>query len=123
MDNLPALCPPNITLHDIWINHGVSQCFLDTVSSSILAGFILLFGTLQLIIYRRHGTAIERSRLRPSFLYKVQLFLLFMLALATIVRLYVHFKFFGGVQIYGYMVSERERKSIFDTDNKSNCKS
>lgn len=112
MDNLPALCPPNITLHDIWINHGVSQCFLDTVSSSILAGFILLFGTLQLIIYRRHGTAIERSRLRPSFLYKVQLFLLYMLALATIVRLYVHFKLFGGVQIYGYMVSEREKVNI-----------
>lgn len=104
MDNLPALCPPNITLHDIWINHGVSQCFLDTVSSSIMAGFIFIVGTIQLIIYRRHGTIIDRSRLRSSFLYKMQILLMLVVAHASLIRLYVHFKFFGGIQIYGYMV-------------------
>lgn len=105
MDNIPALCPPNITIHNIWINHGVSQCFLETLSSAIMAGFILFFGTIQLIIYKRHATRVESSRLRSSMLYKIQHLLLLTLAIATIARLYVEFKYFGGIQIYGYMVS------------------
>lgn len=105
MDNLPALCPPNITIHNIWINHGVSQCFLDTLSSSIMAGFILFFGTIQLIIYRKHATRVESVRLRSSMLYKLQHFLLLLMAVATMARLYVQFKYFGGIQIYGYMVN------------------
>lgn len=98
-------CPENITLSDVWINHGVSQCFLDTISSSIIAGFIFIFGTAQLFIYRRHATRIDAIRLRPSFLYKFQIFLLLLLAMLTVTRLYLRFKYYAGIQIYGFMVS------------------
>jgi ATP-binding cassette, subfamily B (MDR/TAP), member 6 len=102
--NMSSFCPDNITLSDIWINHGISHCFLDTVSSSIIAGFIFLFGSAQLFIYRRHATRIDEIRLRPSFLYKFQIFLLLLLAILNVTRLYIHFKFYAGIQIYGFMV-------------------
>lgn len=52
-------CPANISIHDIWINHGVSTCFLETVTSSIVSLFILIFGLAQLVFYKRYSTPIE----------------------------------------------------------------
>ncbi len=34
-------CPPNATLADVWINHGFSVCFFETVTSS--KTYLLLF--------------------------------------------------------------------------------
>ena len=65
-------CPPNITIHDIWIHHGVSTCFLETVTSSILGLFILIFGTAELIFYKRFATRIET--LPFNKLYSLQVF-------------------------------------------------
>jgi len=66
-------CPPNITIHDIWINHGVSTCFLETVNSSIVSLFILIFGLGQLIFYRRYATRVS-IQLPRNKLYNVQVF-------------------------------------------------
>ena len=49
-------CPPNETINEYWIDHGMNICFLETVTSSSIAGFILIFGTIQLLLYRRHGS-------------------------------------------------------------------
>ena len=65
-------CPPNITIHDIWIHHGVSTCFLETVTSSIVGLFILIFGIIQLVFYRRFATRIEH--LPFNKLYSLQVF-------------------------------------------------
>ena len=65
-------CPENITIHDIWINHGISSCFLETVTSSIVSLFILIFGIAQLIFYYRFATRIEH--LPWNKLYSLQLF-------------------------------------------------
>ena len=43
---------------DIWINHGVSICFLDTITSSVTLGFILIFGITQLLFYRKYATPV-----------------------------------------------------------------
>jgi hypothetical protein len=45
---------------DIWINHGVSNCFLETVASSITLGFILVFGITQLFFYKKYATHISK---------------------------------------------------------------
>jgi ATP-binding cassette, subfamily B (MDR/TAP), member 6 len=108
---MPAFCPPNISISDIWINHGVSQCFMDTVSSSVIAGFLLIFGMAQLIIYRRYSTGIDARRLRPSFLYKFQIFLMLLLTVLTGVRLDLRWKFYEGAEIFGFMVSSVEASS------------
>ena len=49
-------CPPNETINDYWIDHGMNICFLETVTSSTIVGFILIFGSIQLLLYWRHGT-------------------------------------------------------------------
>ena len=64
-------CPPNITIHDIWINNGVSTCFLETVNSSIVSLFILIFGIGQLIFYWRFATRIS-DHLPRNCLYNLQ---------------------------------------------------
>lgn len=112
MVEMPAFCPPNITIHDIWINHGVSHCFMDTVSSSIITGFLLVFGMTQLIIYRKYSTQIDHRRLQSSFLYKFQLFLMLLLAVIAGVRLDMRWKFYEEAEVYGYMVRRNFFKSI-----------
>lgn len=104
-ERVPAFCPPNITISDIWVNHGVSHCFMDTVSSSVVAGFILIFGIVQLIIYRKYATRIDVRRLRPSFLFKFQISLLLLLPVLSAVRLGLKWKYYDGAEIYGFMVS------------------
>lgn len=105
---MPAYCPPNITLSDIWINHGVSHCFMDTVSSGVIGGFILIFGIVQLIIYKKYSTPIDARRLRPSFLYKLQLFLMLLLPVLSAVRLDLRWQVYDGSPVYGFMVSCQE---------------
>jgi len=36
----------------VWINHGFTLCFYDTLTTSILFGFIFIFGTIQYIYYK-----------------------------------------------------------------------
>lgn len=45
-------CPSNLTVHDLWLDHRLWYCFLDSMSSSILAAFIVIFGSVQLLIFR-----------------------------------------------------------------------
>lgn len=105
MSGMPAFCPPNVSISDIWVNHGVSHCFMETVASSTIGGFILLFGLAQLMIYKKYSTRIDARRLRPSFLYKFQIFLMVLLPLLAAVRLDLRWKFYDGVEVYGFMVS------------------
>ena len=104
MNDLPAFCPPNISISDIWVNHGISPCFGDTVSGSVIAGFILLFGIGHMIIYRKHGTRIDSRRIKSSILYNFQIFLMLLLPVLSIIRLDLRWKYFEGGQVYGFMV-------------------
>lgn len=102
---MPAFCPPNITLSDIWVNHGVSHCFVDTVAGSTIAGFIFIFGIAQLVIYKKYSTRIDIRRIQPSFLYKLQIFLMVLLPILVATRLELQWKYYENVHVYGYMVS------------------
>ena len=86
-------CPENVTIHDIWINHGISSCFLETVTSSIVSLFILIFGFAQLIFYYRFATRIEH--LPWNKLYSLQVFshvILILIACLDILLRHVLFK-------------------------------
>lgn len=101
-------CPPNITLSVIWTNHGISHCFMDTVSTSVIAGFLLIFGTMQLLMYRRYATPInDVNQISVSKLYGFQLFLLVLVPILSITRFALEATFFVGAKIHGYMVSGR----------------
>ncbi|KAE8740122.1 ABC-transporter, subfamily B member 03 [Frankliniella occidentalis] len=97
-------CPPNITLSQVWVDGGTSQCFMDTVSNSITAGWLLLFGTSQLWIYRKWGTQVSQASLPKSQLYGLQLLFLVLLPVLCVVRFAVQATLINDNVVYGYMI-------------------
>ncbi|KAJ9597259.1 hypothetical protein L9F63_011895, partial [Diploptera punctata] len=102
--NRMKYCPPNITLDEIWVNHGTSQCFMETVSVSVTAGLLFLFGSAQLWMYKKYGTQVVQSSLPVSKLYHVQIFFTFLLPLLAITRFVLQTTILNGGAIYGYMI-------------------
>ncbi|XP_063703169.1 ATP-binding cassette sub-family B member 6 [Culicoides brevitarsis] len=104
MDDLKHLhyCPPNVTFNQVWLNHGLSQCFMDTIASSVMFGFIFLFGTIEMLMYRKHGT--RNENVFPSKLYKFQLFLTFLMICLTAVRFILQGFVYEDHHIYGFMI-------------------
>lgn len=107
MDILKKLeyCPPNVTIHDIWVNHGLSHCFFDTVSSSVIAAFIVIFGSIQLIIYRKYATPADLSQISTSKLYYLQMFLLSIIPSLSVLRFVLESFVFPDAHLYGYTVN------------------
>ncbi|KAG5895499.1 hypothetical protein JTB14_034815 [Gonioctena quinquepunctata] len=99
-----SYCPPNISIWDVWVNHGTSQCFMDTVTSSVIAGFILIAGTIQLCMYRKYGTEVSPFHLSKSKLYYLQIFLTIFLPLLEILRFILQGTYYEDKGIYGYMI-------------------
>ncbi|XP_058060674.1 ATP-binding cassette sub-family B member 6 [Anopheles bellator] len=97
-------CPNDTSMDVVWFNHGVSQCFMDTVAMGTIGSFMLLFGTMQLIMYRRYATEVYPQLIRKSRLYNFQLFLLVLLTLLTQVRFVLEGFVFDGAQVYGFMI-------------------
>ncbi|XP_047533093.1 ATP-binding cassette sub-family B member 6 [Vanessa atalanta] len=95
-------CPPNVTLGEIWIDHGISQCFMETVSAAVIGGFLLVFGTIQIVMYKRYAT--EVIDVRSSKLFLVQLFFTLFVPVLAVVRFLLQAFVFKGGHIYGYMI-------------------
>merc|ERR1711963_204768 len=92
-------CPPNATLDKIWINHGINICWMETVSSSIIGLFILLFGTLQLSLYKRYATHLSDITVPKKTLFKIQVGAHFVLpAIAVLVLSLRHVGLSGSRQ-------------------------
>lgn len=101
-----TFCPPNITLSEIWVNHGTSKCFMDTVGTSFISLYLLIFGTIQLWIYKKYSTENDPNSIPKSKLYNTQKFVLYFLPVLSIVRLILQATVFDDKTIYGYMVRD-----------------
>lgn len=106
-------CPENISFSEIWMKNSLNECFFDTVSSSIIAGYILVFGVLQIIVYRKYATRIDAHRIRSSFFYSFQIFLLVLLPMLCAIRLILRWKYYEPPQVYGYTVCSHDLKLLF----------
>ena len=80
-------CPPNVTFSDIWVDHGVSHCFLDTVTSSTYGLFLLVCGLAQWFMYRRYASLSEGFIRGKSYLLVVQMVLSAFLPLLAVLQL------------------------------------
>ena len=100
-----SFCPPNITFFEIWVNHGMSKCFMDTVSTSIISLYILIFGSFQLRMYHKHATDVNPNILPKSKLYKLQKFCLYFLPIISAMRFVLQATVLGDKTVYGYMVN------------------
>lgn len=99
-----SYCPPNITFTEIWVNHGMSKCFMDTVSTAVISLYLLTFGTIQLWMYRKYGTESNEALLPKSKLYIVQKFFLYFIPMLNIVRIILQGTVLDDEKVYGYMV-------------------
>lgn len=97
-------CPEGVKITDIWIHHGISDCFMDTVSAAILGLHIFLFGTAQLWMYKKYGSRISLQSLPTSWLYILQMFLTLFLSVITLVKLLVHIFLLNQGEMYGYLI-------------------
>lgn len=98
-------CPPNISFTEIWMNHGMSKCFMDTVSITIISLYLMIFGTIQLWMYHKYGTEINANVLPRSKLYNLQKFFLYLVPLLSALRIILQATVLDDKKIYGYMVS------------------
>ncbi|KAK4877973.1 hypothetical protein RN001_010479 [Aquatica leii] len=97
-------CPGNASLSQIWVDHGTSKCFMDTVSTSIISGFLLLVGTFQLLWYKKHAVPLPIHQLPKSKLYCVQILFTLLIPLLEITRFVLQGTTLGDKEIYGYMI-------------------
>ena len=50
-----------VNFTDIWLDKGLNPCFIDTVTSTILFVFMLVFGCLQCSMFRKYSTPIDTN--------------------------------------------------------------
>lgn len=110
-------CPPNVTLNEIWTKHGFSHCFMDTVGPAIWGGFLLLFGSIQLLMYRKYATPTEPTQISKSRLYALQMFLLLFFPILALTRFLLNSRIYVDHAVYGYMVSSYEIIIIMITNH------
>ncbi|XP_043258660.1 ATP-binding cassette sub-family B member 6 [Colletes gigas] len=104
MNTTMTYCPPNITFNEIWVDHGVSKCFMDTISTTVISLFLLIFGTIQLWTYRKYGTEITTALLPKSKLYVIQKILLYFVPMLSIIRIILQGTVLDDKRVYGYMI-------------------
>lgn len=104
MNGTIEYCPPNITLNHPWVNHGLTRCFLDTVSTSVITGFLVIFGTIESLVYRKFGTPIQPRSWRRSSLFVVQIIVALILTLLPILECSVQLYLVHNGVVYGYLI-------------------
>lgn len=97
-------CPPNVTFDHIWVNHGISHCFLDTITASVYAAFILILGTGQWVMYRKYATVTDQYLRPKSILFGLQVALTVLMLLIACARLVLQATVIGDHVVYGYMI-------------------
>uniref|UniRef100_A0A2R5L9K5 ATP-binding cassette sub-family B member 6 n=1 Tax=Ornithodoros turicata TaxID=34597 RepID=A0A2R5L9K5_9ACAR len=79
-------CPVNVTLNDVWIHNGLSQCFIDTVVPPLILGLMVVAGGIQWGIYRKYATPLDVRLLQRKAGYRIHISLMLTLAMLTWVR-------------------------------------
>ncbi|XP_054265691.1 ATP-binding cassette sub-family B member 6-like [Macrosteles quadrilineatus] len=97
-------CPPNITITTLWVDNGISECFMATQTAVLTGIFIIFFGSIQLWMYRKYGTPVSMDLLPSSPLYYFQIFITFVLCALALLRFILQVILFKPGVIYGYMI-------------------
>ncbi len=99
-----SFCGNSSSLLEPWTDKGFSHCFLETTTSSILAGFIIIFGGIQMGIYKKYSTSLDQRFQPQSCLYKMQIVLSICMSLLSILRLILEATVIGDKQVYIYQI-------------------
>ncbi|KAJ6633177.1 ATP-binding cassette sub-family B member 6 [Pseudolycoriella hygida] len=96
-------CPLNTTGSDIWIEYGITQCWLSTTISVLLTGFVLAFGSIEMLVYRKSAVPVkEPTKLPDGQFYKFQMLLLTLYSVMPFVEITVSAYLSHDFYIPGY---------------------
>ena len=98
-----SYCGNNSSLSEAWVQRGLSPCLLDTVVTGLLFGIAFIFGTAEIIVYKKYSTQVQYIPQR-SCLYLLQLFLSVLLVIQAIARLLLLDLLLYNKQLYGYEI-------------------
>ena len=74
MWSLPNYCPKNTNVLDIWTNNGtLSECFVATTTTSVLAVYLLVFGLRLMWMCKKYG--IPRSHVNHDIIPRADIFI------------------------------------------------
>ena len=97
-------CSENSTFLPPWQSHGFTPCFIETLGPSILFALNLIFGSVQLHVYRKHGTALAIKFKPKGWGYRLQMILLCLLLMLILFRLAVQTTVLVNHRPAGYMI-------------------
>ena len=97
-------CPNGTSPSVIWRDGAFTHCFIDTVSSSVLFGLIFLLGSLEIWVYCKWSTSIERNRRPKSVFFLFQILFTVLLTIHYVAFLLLRLFYLHNRVIYVYMV-------------------
>ncbi|XP_077870549.1 ATP-binding cassette sub-family B member 6-like [Saccoglossus kowalevskii] len=82
-----SYCPNNNSLSDVWKQKGITHCFFDTLFASLLLGFVLIAGGIQLIVNRKYFIVPNTECIPRPWLYILQILLIITIAVQYLLRI------------------------------------
>ncbi|XP_063421538.1 ATP-binding cassette sub-family B member 6-like isoform X1 [Mytilus trossulus] len=97
-------CGDQLNITDIWIDDGINQCFLDTVTSGFLFAFILIFGCVQCSMFRKYSTPIDANTRKGTLGFIFQVLFTLVLATEPVIHAVLQDTAIYPQKVYGYQI-------------------
>ena len=97
-------CSNGSFLSDPWTDDGLSRCFTETLTSSIVGGFVLFAGVAQILVYKKFSTRVDSRYIPQSCLFSLQVFLTFCMSIVALLRLILQATTIEPKFLYGYQI-------------------
>lgn len=97
-------CPANVSVFESHVDNRNSSGFVNPTTSAFLLTYLIVFGSRELWMYRKHGTPHSSNNLPKSKLYLLQQLVTYIPCLLAIIRFFVQLNYVHNGQDYGFLV-------------------
>nr|XP_054767869.1 ATP-binding cassette sub-family B member 6-like [Lytechinus pictus] len=85
-----SFCPGNSSLVPIWVDHGLSRCFMETLVSSIMFFVVVVLGGIQVLVFWKRAMDVEERFRTNPFWFRLQFFLTITMITQYILRIVMY---------------------------------
>nr|XP_054767033.1 ATP-binding cassette sub-family B member 6-like [Lytechinus pictus] len=85
-----GFCPENSSLVPIWVNHGLSRCFMETLISSVMFFIVVVLGGIQILVFWKRALRRTRRFRTNPFWFRLQIFLSIAMITQYILRIVMY---------------------------------
>lgn len=100
---IDMFCENRSSFGTYWVNHGINHCFIDTLSSGVIGGFVFIFGFSQVLMYRKYSNNVPAHHRPKNVFFQFQIILTIALIIESITRMIVQFYLQSHI-LYGYQI-------------------